>query len=421
VNLFWLSPPRLLARRGHLDYSWCARQHINAHIIKIPLEAAQLLYTAHHVHPAAKDWRNHAPMAKTGIRGYMPVHVKNPIALWVRANAAHYRHAAAYGLALCKEYSLRYGREHACEAHLAWLQDNEPDIPGAAMLDGLEPLQRFKVASAPPCSMPDEFKIAPVLDAGTVAHPSSQQTEPAGEAKALPSTPTEERLLKRKRDEEQQAREQEDHTEVDEWSDLISPREGSEDGDNRKAGTAGSTATRKKTKGGAATIMDVEINAHGGDATAIVAPSAQQQLATRTTDEGQDEVEVCPGDGDGEEPTHLEASIEDEVAASEVAFPLHIYQSYRAYYLGQKLSLKMSAFKKRDVPHWAQQRVREIQTLKAAAAKAKKKTASVAPKAAPITSRRKRRIHSITTSTASRTRRSQRSTKTAKKEEIKDD
>ncbi len=97
VNLFWLCPPRWVeegsivdggASGGWLDYTLCAQHHIDAHIVKIPLEASQLLYNAHHSCPATPDWRATAPKSlknsgdAAANGGYMPMNLNNPLSVW---------------------------------------------------------------------------------------------------------------------------------------------------------------------------------------------------------------------------------------------------------------------------------------------------------------------------------------------------
>ena len=50
-----------------------------------------------------------------------------------------------HALALCEEYTYRYGKIHASQSLIEWCADNMPDIPEAGM------------TKMPQC-MPDEFK-----------------------------------------------------------------------------------------------------------------------------------------------------------------------------------------------------------------------------------------------------------------------
>jgi hypothetical protein len=137
---------------AHINYEEAARSTIDSHVIKIPLEASQLLYSAHHLHPRLEGWIQSAPLTKSGLRGFKLSHKNNPITLWVCKSVLHYRHTVAYGLALCKEYTHRFGgKVLATEAHLHWLRDNEPLLPVDEFL-------------SPPCAMPEECQLPAPAD-----------------------------------------------------------------------------------------------------------------------------------------------------------------------------------------------------------------------------------------------------------------
>lgn len=67
------------------------------HVIKMCLETAQILST---------------------VAGgpYKPTHVNHPCVLWAKKNRTNYNWLVKHGLALCQEYTYRYGKEHKCEA-----------------------------------------------------------------------------------------------------------------------------------------------------------------------------------------------------------------------------------------------------------------------------------------------------------------
>lgn len=391
-----------------MNYSWCARQHIDAHIIKIPLEAAQLLYAAHHALPAADDWRTRAPMAGTGERGYRPTHMNNPLSKWLRESAAHYRHAVAYGLALCEEYSHRYGREHACEAHLHWLKGHEPAIPDVYTHPddhGEEnEVARFRIARAPPCAMPDEFKVAPPEgsadeakeESGDAAAEAGDERSSAAEGEDEAAT----NLLKRGKGKEKEKvatikAEEDDQADGDGDGDdearrIIAEAELAKR--QRKEETENEEEEEEEVEEVKTMKVEVELQTTDG-CVALIKTETSEETTTTTTSTTSSE---AAGEEEEERVEDLLRPIEDEVAASEVAFPLHVYQSYRAYYLGQKLSLKMSTFKTRNVPHWAQERVLEIRAQ---------------PKPAPVKKEKKKEKITITT----RTRRTTTTTMTAAK------
>ena len=143
MNIFFLHPN---ARR-------CARWHCNKHVVKMILETAQLLYTAHWVLemaenrlPCFKD----APLQKSsGIRGYLSIHnPAHPSAIWTRASKEHYEWLCLLGLELCREFTHRFKKTHSCEVHIRWLASNIPrTLPSNGWRD-------------PPCAMPPEYRIS---------------------------------------------------------------------------------------------------------------------------------------------------------------------------------------------------------------------------------------------------------------------
>lgn len=119
------------------DIDRAARFHCDKHIVKMPLETAQILCTALHRHGIA------AP--------YLPTHAKHPSVLWAGDSLDHYRWLVRFGKALCAEYTRRYGRRHGSESVIDALPDTPP-IPTAGWTD-------------PPQAMPDGCKRADAVEA----------------------------------------------------------------------------------------------------------------------------------------------------------------------------------------------------------------------------------------------------------------
>jgi hypothetical protein len=88
----------------------------------------------------------------TGIEApYKPTHINHPCAKWVRESAANLNYLENLFLALCDEYTYRYGKVHACETkwkdyihHIAACRDKLPGLP----------------FTYPPLVMPDQYKTA---------------------------------------------------------------------------------------------------------------------------------------------------------------------------------------------------------------------------------------------------------------------
>ncbi len=134
MNIFYLShkPSR------------CARWHCDKHVVKMILETAQLLYTAHWA--TGQTNFDTAPLRKgTTERGYKSIRNKNhPSAIWTRESIEHYTWLCQLGEFLCAEYTYRYSKEHSCQKHIYWLAANPPGL-GTGWRQ-------------PPQAMPEEFK-----------------------------------------------------------------------------------------------------------------------------------------------------------------------------------------------------------------------------------------------------------------------
>ena len=99
--------------------------HGDKHVIKMLLEACQMLYTAHWVCNPLKV--EEAPFAKNGKRGYKAAHLNHPCTKWVRETRGNYMWTASLAIALADEYEYRWpGRVHACREHAVWLKANIP-------------------------------------------------------------------------------------------------------------------------------------------------------------------------------------------------------------------------------------------------------------------------------------------------------
>lgn len=141
------------------DVRKCAIMHNDKHCVKMILEYAQLLSTAHRV----LDGTLSSGLSPSGRRKkvytltddrdsilYSATHVHHPSAIWVRQTDQNYIWLSNMLLALCEEYTYRYGKVHKVERDgLAYvLLKNVPkNIPKSAF-------------TTPTPAMPDEVKIA---------------------------------------------------------------------------------------------------------------------------------------------------------------------------------------------------------------------------------------------------------------------
>jgi len=94
---------------------------VDRHVVKMILETAQLLSTAHRV----LDGEEYEGQSQSGRKAkrwrlsgnadaimYSATHINHPSAVWVRENSANYNWLYDHLLALGREYTHRYGRTH---------------------------------------------------------------------------------------------------------------------------------------------------------------------------------------------------------------------------------------------------------------------------------------------------------------------
>ena len=140
------------------DPKRAAQAHADKHVVKMLLEACQLLYTAHwafaypklleckapiHLAKAQKalpvpESIQTAPVSLTrpDEPGFRPCHIHHPCAKWVRESIDNYDFTARLAIELAEEFKFRYPKKgpHACEKHAIWLHWNPPlDIPSIAL------------------------------------------------------------------------------------------------------------------------------------------------------------------------------------------------------------------------------------------------------------------------------------------------
>jgi hypothetical protein len=138
----------------------CAQMHLDKHVVKMILEYAQLLSTAHRLLDGelyvekSKSGRNidryALPDPELEKLLFKASHVKHPSAIWCRANVQNYMWLAELLEWTCVEYTHRYGKVHSVERSglMQALKNNFPrNLP-------IGPL------TAPPPAMPDDCKIA---------------------------------------------------------------------------------------------------------------------------------------------------------------------------------------------------------------------------------------------------------------------
>jgi hypothetical protein len=130
--------------------------HVDKHCVKMILEYAQLLSTAHRV----LDGVQQTALSESGRRKkvwqldderdavlYAATHINHPSAVWARASEQNYKWLYSLFVALLDEYTHRYGKMHATARLAAELAKVPRNIARVGF-------------TSPTPAMPDKYKVA---------------------------------------------------------------------------------------------------------------------------------------------------------------------------------------------------------------------------------------------------------------------
>lgn len=147
MNIFYL----------HNDPETCAQMHNDKHVVKMILEYAQLLSTAHRVIDGVEE----QALSKSGRKQkvwrlddhrenviYKASHINHPSAKWARHGEQNYRWLFTMWTHLLNEYTYRYGKHHTAERLLTYLARPPKNI-------NME--ERY---TSPWRAMPEQYKVA---------------------------------------------------------------------------------------------------------------------------------------------------------------------------------------------------------------------------------------------------------------------
>ena len=110
MNLFYLSE----------DVQECAAFHCDVHVIKMITENFQTMVSALIRHGVDQSL---LPKTKSGTTP-KESHKNHPVTRWVGDSYCNFMKSGEIGLALCAEYTKRYGRTHFCESGIRYMRDN---------------------------------------------------------------------------------------------------------------------------------------------------------------------------------------------------------------------------------------------------------------------------------------------------------
>ena len=102
------------------------------------LETGQLLCSVHHLTSDGKD----IP--------YKLSHKNHPCSIWARKSLSNYIYLGELGIALCNEYTSRYGKVHKTQAVIEWCGINLPNISDVGFTE-------------PARAMPDIYKVDDIV------------------------------------------------------------------------------------------------------------------------------------------------------------------------------------------------------------------------------------------------------------------
>ena len=147
MNIFYIDHDPIKAAQGMVD----------KHIVKMILESAQLLSTAHRL----LDGTQVEGTSKTGRKAkrwilhdgrqdvlYLATHIHHPSAVWCRQSVENYSWLVEHFFALMHEYTHRYTKKHACFGDLSFMLQSPP-----------HKLKDYDWTNMP-CAMADEYKIS---------------------------------------------------------------------------------------------------------------------------------------------------------------------------------------------------------------------------------------------------------------------
>lgn len=162
MNIFYIDESPVAAARALVD----------KHVVKMPLESAQMLSTAHRLldgKPAqveasgkkkvlhlleGESWDFDESTNRFIINNekcYKVAHAKHPSTIWTMASKANYSWHVELFEAMLSEFTARYGKVHSCQRLLPFLRSAPSNIPEGPF-------------TPPTPAMPDKYKVDDVME-----------------------------------------------------------------------------------------------------------------------------------------------------------------------------------------------------------------------------------------------------------------
>lgn len=147
MNIFYISTDPVQAAEWMVD----------KHVVKMILESAQLLSTAHRIIDGVETQgksatgRNVKRWLLSDAREpvlYSATHINHPSAVWCRKSVENYNWLADHMFALLNEYTHRYNKHHKVEGDLSYMLQSPPHN-----------LKEYDM-TVMPSAMADEYKVS---------------------------------------------------------------------------------------------------------------------------------------------------------------------------------------------------------------------------------------------------------------------
>lgn len=153
MNIFYISN----------DPKQAAQWMVDRHVVKMIVESAQILSTAHRYLDGeltsikTQTGRNKKHYVLGDAREsvlYKTTHINHPSTIWARSSVENYNWLVEHFFALMEEYTYRYGKTHKCFGELSYMLQSPP-----------KNLKEYDMTLMP-CAMDDKYIVSddPVIN-----------------------------------------------------------------------------------------------------------------------------------------------------------------------------------------------------------------------------------------------------------------
>ena len=141
-----------------------AQQQCDKHVVKMIVESGQMLSTAHRMLDGVVE-RRPSKSGKTTVNYYKlnderediiykAVHFNHPCSIWTRESCCNYSWHYEHFIALCEEYTYRYGKVHSTDTKL---RKELKQVPTNISVKHMTPF-KLAMGSNPECMFEDAVK-----------------------------------------------------------------------------------------------------------------------------------------------------------------------------------------------------------------------------------------------------------------------